>query len=103
MTNRHRYNRHPSLGNIERKLNIMAEKLDEIQTAETAESAAVDTAVAGIKTLLDKLAAIPTSDPTTQAAIDALTADMTVKTKELTDAVAQIAPAPAPAPLPPVV
>ena len=24
MTNRHRYNRHPSLGNIERKLNIMA-------------------------------------------------------------------------------
>jgi len=97
MTNRHR---HPSLGNIERKLDIMAEKIDELQAAETAESAAIDTAVAGIKILIDKLATIPTSDPATQAAIDALTADMTTKTKALTDAVAQITPAPTPTPTP---
>jgi hypothetical protein len=81
---------------ILRKLDIMAEKLDGLQAAETGESAAIDAAIADIKALGDKLAAIPTSDPATQAAIDALAADMTAKTKALTDAVS-----PAAAPTPP--
>jgi hypothetical protein len=84
------------LQQILRRLDIMTEKLDNLQAAETAESAAIDAAIADIKALGDKLAAIPTSDPATQAAIDALTADMIAKTKALTDAVS-----PAAAPTPP--
>ena len=85
-----------SLHQIMRKLDIMAEKLDDLQAADTGLTAAVNAAVADIKSLGDKLAAIPTSDPATQAAIDAITADLNAKTKALTDAVS-----PAPAPTPP--
>lgn len=97
MTNHHC---HPFLGNIERKLDIMAEKLDFLQAAETAESAEIDAAIADINALVNKLAVIPTSDPTTQAAIDALAADMTAKTKALTNAVSSSTPTPTPTPTP---
>lgn len=80
--------RNPSLGNIERMIKTMTEKLDDLQAADTNLSAAVTAAVDDIKALGDKLAAIPTSDPATQAAIDAITADLNAKTKALTDAVA---------------
>jgi hypothetical protein len=80
---------------ILRKLDIMAEKLDGLQAADTDLAAAVSAAVADIAALGDKLAAIPTSDPATQAAIDAVTADLQAKTKALTDAVSPPAP-PAP-------
>lgn len=91
---------HASLQEVERKITTMAEDLTNLASAEQGLGAKVAEAIDDIKALGDKLAAIPTSDPTTQAAIDALAADMNAKTAALTAAMATPAPTPTPTPTP---
>jgi hypothetical protein len=89
------------LNTIIQKENMIMAALDDLKAAVAAEDTVVDSAVTllqGLKAALD--AAIASGDP---AALTALSADITAKTKALSDAVAAntpAAPAPSPAPAP---
>ena len=83
------------LKHILEKENLIMAALDDLKAAVAAEDTVVDSAVTLLKGLKDALdAAIASGDP---AALTALSADITAKTKALSDAVAANTPA-APAP-----
>lgn len=83
------------LKHILEKENLIMAALDDLKAAVAAEDTVVDSAVTLLKGLKDALdAAIASGDP---AALTALSADISAKTKALSDAVAANTPA-APAP-----
>lgn len=71
---------------------IMAD-LSALQADIAAEDTVIDSAITLIQGLAAEIAAIPTTDPTTQAAIDALAADVKGKSDALAAAVTANTPA----------